>query len=427
MRILIVGATGLVGSTLCSRLAIHGHEVIAAARRRPRNARQAHWVVIDLNVVVHADDWAPHLDGVDAVVNCAGVLQDTARDKVAPVHQQAVGALFLACERQSVRRVIHFSALGVDRAQPSAFSQSKLAGDRELAERNLEWVILRPSVIVGRPVYGASALIRGLAALPWRPSMPNTGKVQVVQLDDVVSTVEFFLRLDSPSRVVLELAGPRALSFDEIVDAYRDWLGWRPSRLIQLPGWMAHLLYRFGDLAGMLGWRPPLRTNAEKEIERGAVGDPSRWISMTGIDPKGLNDALRSNPATIQDKWFAGLYVLKPVVFTVIPFFWIATGIISLTTGFENGINLMRDAGAGALSGPSVVAGAIADMGIGGLVAYRSTSRRGLYCAIVLSFIYLIAGTVLRPDLWNEPLGPFLKIFPIIVLHFIALAILEER
>jgi hypothetical protein len=40
---------------------------------------------------------------------------------------------------------------------------------------------------------------------------------------------------------------------------------------------------------------------------------------------------------------------------------------------------------------------------------------------------YAVAGTILRPDLWAEPLGPFLKIMPILVLHFAALAILEER
>ncbi|TIS27752.1 MAG: hypothetical protein E5X11_27885, partial [Mesorhizobium sp.] len=37
------------------------------------------------------------------------------------------------------------------------------------------------------------------------------------------------------------------------------------------------------------------------------------------------------------------------------------------------------------------------------------------------------AGTLLRPDLWNEPLGPLMKILPIVLLHFVALAILEER
>ncbi|TIX37934.1 MAG: nucleoside-diphosphate sugar epimerase, partial [Mesorhizobium sp.] len=107
--------------------------------------------------------------------------------------------------------------------------------------------------------------------------------------------------------------------------------------------------------------------------------------------------------------------------------FWIMTGIVSLTTGYGNGIGLMQSTGAGMLSAPAVIAGALADVVVGALIAWRPTARKGVYAGIALSLFYLIVGTFLRPDLWNEPLGPFLKVLPIIVLHFVALAILEER
>jgi hypothetical protein len=54
-------------------------------------------------------------------------------------------------------------------------------------------------------------------------------------------------------------------------------------------------------------------------------------------------------------------------------------------------------------------------------------TRYGLYGALALSLFYAAAGTILRPDLWIEPLGPLLKIIPIFVLHLVALAILDER
>jgi hypothetical protein len=60
-------------------------------------------------------------------------------------------------------------------------------------------------------------------------------------------------------------------------------------------------------------------------------------------------------------------------------------------------------------------------------IAFRRTSRIGLYGAVGLSLFYAIAGTALLPELWKEPLGPLLKIWPILVLHLAALAILEER
>jgi hypothetical protein len=296
-----------------------------------------------------------------------------------------------------------------------------------LAARDLDWIILRPSVVLGRPAFGASALIRALASLPVLPLMPGTQALQVVQLDDVLATISFFIRPNAPSRLMLELAGPDRLQMREIIAQYRTWYGWPPAHCFTLPHLLSRLVYRFGDLAGALGWRPPVRTNAAREIARGAVGDPQPWISVCGIRPQSLADALLAEPATIQERWFARLYLVKPIIFAILPTFWIGTGVISLTLGYPSGVDLMRSTGAGELSGAAVVAGALADIAVGVGIAWRSLTRSGLYGALALSTFYAVAGTMLRPDLWIEPLGPLLKILPIVVLHLVALAILDER
>lgn len=427
MKVLVTGSNGLIGTAVCARLVASGHEVVRASRRRSSRAGEAGTVAIDMAKALAPENWGSALQGVDVVVNCAGVLQDSASENTTGVHALGAAALFRACQQAGVRRVIHFSAIGVDREQPSAFSASKYAGEEALMTLDLDWVVLRPSVVLGRPVFGASALFRGLAALPLLPSMPGSGRLQVVQLEDVVETVAFFLSPDSPSRIALDLAGPDAFAMEEVVAHYRRWLGWDEARVLALPRWAARLLYRLGDAVGVLGWRPPMRTNAALEISRGATGDPGPWKAITGIEPRGLPTALAANPATVQDRWFAGLYFIKPAIFTVLPFFWIMTGIISLTTGWQSGVQLLIGTAVSALAAPLVIAGALADLVIGLLIALRKTARVGLWGAIGVCVFYALAGTLLRPDLWNEPLGPLMKILPIVLLHFVALAILEER
>jgi uncharacterized protein YbjT (DUF2867 family) len=131
------------------------------------------------------------------------------------------------------------------------FSVSKLASDEVLMKLDLDWIVLRPSVVLGRPVFGASALFRGLSALPVLPFMPNTGRLQVVLLDDVVETVVFFLSGGQPLADCIDLAGPDAFTREEVVAQYRRWFGWKAARVLALPGWAARLLYRLGDAASI--------------------------------------------------------------------------------------------------------------------------------------------------------------------------------
>ncbi|UUP18707.1 SDR family oxidoreductase [Nitratireductor thuwali] len=429
MNVLVTGATGLIGSAVCARLAADGHKVIGTSRgpQAVAGGAVARWIRVDFAEATGPAEWLPHLHGVDAVVNCVGVLQDNPRENTSAAHALGASALFQACVEAGARRVVHFSAIGVDRHQASAFSATKLQGDEALTALPLDWVILRPSVVLGRPVFGASALFRGLAALPIMPQMSDTGPLQVVALEDVVDTVAFFIEPDAPARVALELAGPERLSMSDVVAQHRAWLGWKPARRLQLPRWAAAALYRLGDFIGGLGWRPPMRSTARREIVHGAVGDPTQWSKITGIKPKSLAATLAMRPVTVQERWFAKLYFLKPVIFVILVTFWLATGIISLTTGFPSGVELMVKARTGILAAPGVVAGAVADILVGLAIAWRPTAWYGLWSAIGLSCFYIVAGTLLLPELWNEPLGPLLKIWPILATHFVALAILDER
>jgi uncharacterized protein YbjT (DUF2867 family) len=336
-------------------------------------------------------------------------------------------ALWRACEAAGVRRIIQVSALGVDRGGTTDFSRTKNEGDEALAASGLDWIILRPSVVVGRPAYGGSALFRGLASLPVFPIPAEAGLVDVVQLDDVAETVARLLPPDAPSRLKLELTGPDRLAFPDIVAAYRRWLGWTPAKTFTAPAGLMAIAYRAGDALARLGWRPPIRTTPGKEIRRGATGDNKAWRSATGIEPQSLADALAANPASVQERWFSRLYLLKPLALGTFALFWLLTGLISLGPGYERATHYMLAGGGGPLSEPSVIAGGLADIAIAGAIAWRPTARLGLWAALGLSLLYIVAGTILLPALWSDPLGPMMKIWPILALNLLCLAILDDR
>ncbi len=423
MKILVTGATGLIGAAVVARLAREGHQLVRVVRNGAGHDDDV--VVRDFADATVPADWMAPLQGVDAVVNCAGVLQDSPRDSTRAVHVDGLAALIAACEQLGVQRFIHMSAIGTERDPLSEFSSTKRAGEALLFGSALDWIVLRPSVVVGRAAYGGSAMFRGLAALPLLPQLPDVGLLQIVQLDDVTETVVRVLQ--GPARLTLDLAGPESLTMVEVIRAYRRWLGWRPARIVSVPPVAAAVLYWIGDMIAWLGWRSPVRSTARHELTRGAVGDNSEWMQLTGITPQALGAALAAEPASVQERWFARLYFVKPFAFVMFPVFWIVTGLISVGPGYETGRALMLEAGAGQLAGFAVAAGALADIVIGVAIAFRRTARIGLYAALAVSVCYFFAGGILVPRLWIDPLGPLLKIWPIIGVNLAMLAMLPER
>jgi hypothetical protein len=270
-------------------------------------------------------------------------------------------------------------------------------------------------------------LFRALAPLPVLPRIPDAGPVDVVQLDDVAETVAVLLRPGARSRVALELAGPERLSFPEIVAHYRRWLGWRPAREMGVPSFLLALAWKAGDALAWLGWRPPIRSTARRELVRGATGDGAEWTRLTGIRPRSLADALASEPASVQERWFARLFLLKPLAIGIFACFWLMTGLVSLGPGWDRAVGVMEATPAARWAELSVLGGALADLAIGAAMLFRRTAKAALLAALATTILYLLLGTMLAPWLWADPLGPMMKIWPILAFNLLCLAILDDR
>ena len=101
MKIAVIGGTGLIGSAIVARLSSRGHSVFSLSRSVHPADPQA--IKVDLSQATSPSYWLPHLNGMEAVVNCAGVLQDSPGDSTSMVHDQGVANLFAACEQLRIR------------------------------------------------------------------------------------------------------------------------------------------------------------------------------------------------------------------------------------------------------------------------------------------------------------------------------------
>ncbi|HEY3813809.1 MAG TPA: SDR family oxidoreductase [Caulobacteraceae bacterium] len=430
MRVLVVGAYGLIGGYVAARLLAAGHEVVgagrdldAAARRFPR----VRWVRADL-AKMSTEAWAAPLDGVEAVVNCAGALQDGPRDNLEGVHARGLERLLVACAQAGVKRFVHISAASVEKDRPTVFNTTKWQGEGVVAAGGVAWVILRPGLVLAPAAYGGTALLRGMAALPLvLPVVFAKSDIQIVSIDDVVEAVARALAPGAPVGVRVDLVHRDSVTLGALVLRLRGWLGLKPAPVIALPPIFARIPAVISDALAWLGWRSPMRTSALEQLRLGVRGDAGAAKRVLGLEPKSLDQILAAWPSGVQERWFAKLYFVKPALLIGLALFWILSGVIGLTTGWDGAVAALHGAGAGDKAADLALAGAVVDIALGGLLAFRRTARAALLCMLWVSGAYLIGASLFTPGLWSDPLGSVLKIVPIMLATCAALAILDER
>jgi hypothetical protein len=193
-----------------------------------------------------------------------------------------------------------------------------------------------------------------------------------------------------------------------------------------MPPWLAAAAFSVGDWLGRLGWNPPMRTTALRQMDIGIHADPGPWTSVAG-PVSGLRETLQRIPSTVQERWYARLWLLKPVAIGMLSLFWNATGIFSLVSWNES-VSLLTDRGVSyGISALAVIAGATTDLLLGIAVLVRRWFKYVLLAMVAVSFGYLLIGTLVAADLWVDPLGPFFKVLLCLVIIAFAGATAEER
>jgi uncharacterized protein YbjT (DUF2867 family) len=270
VNVLLAGAAGFFGRHIAAALAAAGHRVTPVSRR----------CGIDFRRLLAPAPWAPHLDGIDAVINSVGIIGESGSQRFETLHTLAPVALFRACAQAGVRRVVQISALGADATAFSAFHRSKRAADEVLRDLDLDWFVLRPSLVYGRGGGSASLFMR-LAGLPRIPVIGNgQQKLQPIHISDVVTTV--LRSLTTPeTRRTLDLVGPEIVTFAEWLQRMRVAQGRPRAPLFPVPYALAMAL---AHVAGP--FVPILQPENLRMLQAGCHADVGPLIRFLGRAPQ---------------------------------------------------------------------------------------------------------------------------------------------
>lgn len=244
-RVLILGADGFIGRHLAFGLRQAGWQVIASARRTERLTQMGFTTLrVDLTDPACHDPtfWAPHLVGVDYVINAAGLLSGP-EAQLHAVHSAAPAALYQALPAGTHGLLI--SAVGIDDAE-TGFSRHHRAGEEVATQHDV--IVLRAGLVLADTSYGGSSLARALAALPWVTPVVGDGaqRFNPIHAADLTDVVHDCL-LAPPCPGVHQIGGPETVTQAQMLTALRGWLELPPARLLRLPLGLARFAGRLGD------------------------------------------------------------------------------------------------------------------------------------------------------------------------------------
>jgi NADH dehydrogenase len=221
--ITIFGGSGFVGTQLVQVLARKGHRIRVAVRRpdlalhlkplgnvsqiQPLQANVRNALSIERAVA-----------GADIVINLVGVGVQQGRQSFRAVHVDGAKTIALAAKAAGAERLIHMSALGVDKgAEVSSYAASKLGGEQAVLQAFPEAIIMRPSLMFGRDD-GFFNLMGALARLfPVMPLIGGSTRFQPVYVGDVAEAIALAAEGKATPGGIYELGGPQVETHRELL------------------------------------------------------------------------------------------------------------------------------------------------------------------------------------------------------------------
>jgi uncharacterized protein YbjT (DUF2867 family) len=232
--VLVVGATGLVGSEVCQKLARRGEKVRALVResssKEKISALQSSGVEIQVGDLKDPDSIAAACRGVHAVISTASsTLSRQPGDSIESV--DAAGQLNLVNTAKSCN-VHRFIFVSFRRSPSLSFPLADAKDAVEKAITALNFTTIQASwfmevwlsPMLGFDYANATARIYG----------PGTGPISWVSFRDVAEMCAIALRHPAAERTTIEFGGPEALSPLDVVARFER-IGGRPFKVEHVP------------------------------------------------------------------------------------------------------------------------------------------------------------------------------------------------
>ncbi len=221
MDVLVAGGNGFIGTNLVEELCDRGHAVTVLARN-PNATNLPETVETVSGDITAYESIESALESHDAVVNLVALsplFKPKGGNKMHDeIHRHGTENLVRAAEESGVERFVQMSALGADPNGATAYIRAKGQAETHVRESDLEWVLIRPSVVFGEG--GEFVSFTKKLAPPFLTPLPGGGKTrfQPIWVGDLVAMLADSLEANEHIGQTYELGGPAVLTLADVAE-----------------------------------------------------------------------------------------------------------------------------------------------------------------------------------------------------------------
>jgi uncharacterized protein YbjT (DUF2867 family) len=251
ITVAVDGATGYVGSHLVYELRQRGVNVNAIVHQAANDSdckflescgANLYKTALDAN----SNELQKALKGADYAVHLIGSIAPPKGQKLEDLHKGQTTQLVESCKKSGTK-IIMVTALGSAADADSVYHRTKWQAEEVVRQSGLPYLILRPSLIIGRKVgrRDSKLMARYIKLLEEKAKIPviagGTNRVQPVFVVDLAKAISNAIIEGTAQNSTVEIGGAEAISMKDLLGLLMDTTG-KHKPLQAIPAGLANIL-----------------------------------------------------------------------------------------------------------------------------------------------------------------------------------------